>query len=67
MSELITRIKKKRMYKEQISFAERYRHCNRCENDLRIDHDEEIVCALCGETFCKNCIGIHQKFCDFNY
>lgn len=67
MSELITRIKKGRIDKEQISFAERYRHCNRCENELQIDQDEEIVCALCGETYCKNCIDKHQKFCDFSY
>ncbi|MFX0028824.1 MAG: hypothetical protein ACFE8B_06415 [Candidatus Hermodarchaeota archaeon] len=62
MSELITRIKKKRIYKEQISFAEHYRHCNRCEKYLNIDQDEEIVCAICGETFCNDCIKNHQQF-----
>jgi hypothetical protein len=64
MTELITRIKKKRIFKDQISFAERYRHCNRCEKYLFIDQDEEIVCALCGETFCINCISKHQELCN---
>jgi len=61
MTELISRIKKRRINKEQISFAERYRHCNRCEQYLHIDRDEEIVCALCGETFCLDCIHKHQQ------
>lgn len=47
----------------QESFACRYRHCNQCEVKLNIDNDEEIVCVLCGETFCKNCIIIHQEYC----
>ena len=47
----------------QESFACRYRHCNQCEVKLNIDNDEEIVCVLCGETFCKNCILIHQEYC----
>lgn len=63
MSELITKIKKRRFYKEKFSFAERYRNCNRCEKRLCIEHDEEIVCALCGETFCGKCINKHQQYC----
>jgi hypothetical protein len=63
MSELITKIKKRKINKEQISFADRYRHCNRCEKYLHIEQNEEIVCALCGETFCINCINKHQQFC----
>lgn len=63
MSELITKIKKRRFNKEKISFAERYRNCNRCERDICIEYDKEIVCASCGETFCENCINRHQQFC----
>jgi len=47
----------------QESFASRYRHCNHCEGDLNILEDEEIVCVLCGETFCDHCINIHQIYC----
>ncbi len=50
-------------YALQESFACRYRHCNECKRELDIFKDEEIVCALCGETFCSQCINIHQKFC----
>ena len=63
MSELIAKYKKRRITKEKIFFAERYRQCNRCEKYLQIDNDEEIVCVLCGETFCNECINKHQKFC----
>ncbi len=50
-------------YALQESFACRYRHCNKCEGELDISKDEEIVCALCGETFCSHCIYLHQKSC----
>ncbi|MFX1280600.1 MAG: hypothetical protein ACFFA3_14580 [Promethearchaeota archaeon] len=63
MTELIAKYKKRRITKEKITFAERYRRCNRCEKDLIIVNDEEVVCALCGETFCNECINKHQQFC----
>ncbi|MFX0072816.1 MAG: hypothetical protein ACFFAO_17175 [Candidatus Hermodarchaeota archaeon] len=57
------KLKKKRIESYRISFARRYRECNRCEKDLNILRNEEIVCALCGETFCNSCINKHQKYC----
>ncbi|MFX1374722.1 MAG: hypothetical protein ACFFA0_02815 [Promethearchaeota archaeon] len=50
-------------YALQESFACRYRHCNECEGELDISKDQEVVCALCGETFCVSCINSHQKYC----
>ena len=50
-------------YTLQESFACRYRHCNKCEGELDISKDKEIVCDLCGETFCSRCIYLHQKSC----
>jgi hypothetical protein len=50
-------------YALQESFACRYSHCNHCEIKLNISNDEEVVCALCGETFCDRCIHIHQIYC----
>ena len=47
----------------QESFACRYRHCNQCEVELDISRDKEVVCVLCGETFCTACIFIHQEYC----
>ena len=55
--------KKKKFQNNIASFANRYRHCNRCNKYLYIANDEEIVCGLCGETFCNNCITNHQKYC----
>ncbi|MHA2051504.1 MAG: hypothetical protein ACW986_17965 [Promethearchaeota archaeon] len=63
MTELLTKFKKRKHYKDQKTFAVRYRHCNRCEKQLKIYRDEEIVCVLCGETFCESCIRKHQQYC----
>ncbi len=63
MTELLSKLKKRKFSKEQKSFESRYRHCNRCEGDLNIHNDEETVCVLCGETFCKLCIEKHQRYC----
>ncbi|MFX1374724.1 MAG: hypothetical protein ACFFA0_02825 [Promethearchaeota archaeon] len=65
MSDLIAKLKKRRFFKEKVSFEDRYQHCNRCKIYLNVDCDKEIVCALCGETFCNNCIDKHQQFCYF--
>ncbi|MBA7675880.1 hypothetical protein ES703_84119 [subsurface metagenome] len=48
----------------QESFACRYRHCSKCDVELDISNDDEIVCVLCGETFCSRCIYLHQKSCN---
>jgi hypothetical protein len=66
MTELLTKLKRRKFSKQQKSFAERYKQCNRCDLKLNIYNDEEIVCAICGETFCKTCINKHQRFC-FQY
>ena len=63
MTQLALKINKKKFEQKRKSFAQRYRHCNRCEKSLDIIIDEEIVCALCGETFCKSCIIKHQNYC----
>ncbi|MFW9939552.1 MAG: hypothetical protein ACFFFT_00830 [Candidatus Thorarchaeota archaeon] len=47
----------------QESFACKYRHCSKCGVELDISKDKELVCALCGETFCSDCIYLHQKSC----
>ena len=62
MNELIQKFKKRKFRIDRASFAERYRHCNRCEKNLNIINNEEIVCGLCGETFCNYCINNHQKY-----
>ena len=67
MSDLTYRIKKRKFQKARESFAVRYRHCNRCKKSLNIQYNEEIVCALCGETFCFECINPHQKYCYSGY
>lgn len=63
MTELILKLKKKKFEKRRKLFAQGYRHCNHCEKHLNIKIDEEIICAICGETFCKSCITNHQKCC----
>ncbi|MFX1325589.1 MAG: hypothetical protein ACFE8N_11580 [Promethearchaeota archaeon] len=63
MTELNINFKRIKFSRSWKSFTERYNYCNRCERHLRITNDEEIVCALCGETFCCNCISIHQQSC----
>lgn len=63
MLELMYKLKKRKFKRVKDSFAKRYRHCNRCEKNLNIYNDEEIVCGLCGETFCNCCISGHQKYC----
>jgi hypothetical protein len=63
MLELLYKLKKRKFQKFRESFAWRYRHCNRCEKHLNIHDNEEIVCGLCGETFCNYCINHHQKYC----
>lgn len=63
MLELIGKLKKRKLQRDRYSFAKRYRRCNRCEKNLNIYNDEEIVCGLCGETFCNRCINSHQKYC----
>ncbi|MFW9826272.1 MAG: hypothetical protein ACFFEY_01485 [Candidatus Thorarchaeota archaeon] len=60
---MFLKLKKKKFEDLRLSFAKRYRICNRCETSLDIENDEEIVCLLCGETFCSNCISNHQKYC----
>lgn len=67
MLELNYKKKKRKFQKTRDSFALRYRHCNRCEKNLDIYKNEEIVCALCGETFCAICINLHQKYCYSRY
>ncbi|MFX1388770.1 MAG: hypothetical protein ACFE9Z_01750 [Promethearchaeota archaeon] len=57
------KFKKRKLEDLRSSFSLRYRHCNRCQKTLNIDNDEEIVCVLCGETFCSKCINSHQKYC----
>ncbi len=57
------KLKKKKYENYRSSFAKRYRQCNRCEKELNIYNNEEIVCVLCGETFCNCCINNHQKYC----
>ncbi|MFX1600658.1 MAG: hypothetical protein ACFFB6_08690 [Promethearchaeota archaeon] len=57
------KLKKKKFEYNKSSFAKRYQRCNRCEKYLNIANDEEIVCGLCGETFCDFCIKSHQKYC----
>ena len=66
MTELLGKLKKRKFYKEQKSFSDRYKQCNRCGAKLNIFNDEEIICAVCGETFCGICINKHQRFC-FHY
>ncbi|MFX1569840.1 MAG: hypothetical protein ACFFCV_15920 [Promethearchaeota archaeon] len=61
------KIKKRKFQKARDSFAVRYRRCNRCMKSLDIYSNEEIVCVLCGETFCANCITPHQKYCYSDY
>jgi len=51
---MLSRLKINKFRRHQQTFSYRYNHCNRCSLALDIEHDEEIVCALCGETFCKN-------------
>ena len=63
MTETLSKLKRRKFNREQKSFAERYRQCNRCDVKLDIHKDEEIVCAACGETFCGTCINKHQKIC----
>ena len=63
MNELILRFKKRKFRTVRASFAERYQHCNHCEKTLNIYNNEEVVCVLCGETFCNCCINTHQKYC----
>jgi len=63
MNELIHKFKKKKYRSIRASFAERYRHCNHCEKNLNIFNNDEIVCGLCGETFCNRCINNHQIYC----
>ena len=63
MTEFISKLKKKKFFREKKSFEVRYNHCNRCEEHLNVLNDEETVCDLCGETFCKSCIAKHQKYC----
>ena len=63
MLEIRYKIKNRKFQRVRDSFAWRYRHCNRCETNLNIYTNEEIVCALCGETFCAHCVDDHQKYC----
>jgi len=56
MLELMLKLKKRKFQNFRSSFAKRYRQCNRCEKELNIHNNEEIVCLLCGETFCNYCI-----------
>lgn len=63
MLELMCKIKKRKFQRVKDSFACRYKQCNRCEKNLNIYNNEEIVCVLCGETFCAGCISNHQKYC----
>ncbi len=44
-----------------VTSIERYQQCNRCKIKLNVDRDEEIICLLCGETFCNSCIDKHIK------
>jgi hypothetical protein len=60
---LMLKLKKKKYQNNRSSFANRYRHCNRCKKELNIYNNEEFVCVLCGETFCNCCINKHQKYC----
>jgi len=60
---MFSKLKTKRIKRRQHSFAYKYRHCERCSNELNVQDDEEFVCVLCGETFCKTCIGKHQAYC----
>ncbi|MFX0000465.1 MAG: hypothetical protein ACFE9Q_08215 [Candidatus Hodarchaeota archaeon] len=57
------KIKKRKFQRDKDYFAWRYRHCNYCEKNLNIYNNEEIVCGLCGETFCNSCINHHQQYC----
>ncbi|MFW9971065.1 MAG: hypothetical protein ACFFDF_12800 [Candidatus Odinarchaeota archaeon] len=57
------KLKKRKFQNDRSSFAKRYQHCNRCEKELNIQNNDEIVCVLCGETFCNWCINKHQKYC----
>ncbi len=66
MLSFILKLKDKKFQEYKNSFSERYRHCNRCEITLNIHNDEEIVCVLCGETFCNSCINKHQKYCYYS-
>lgn len=60
---MLDRLKASKFRRYQQSFSYKYNHCNRCSIELGIKNDEEIVCELCGETFCKTCIGKHQVYC----
>lgn len=63
MLEIIHKLKKRKFQKFRDTFASKYQHCNHCKKFLNIFNNEEIICALCGETFCNCCITNHQKYC----
>ena len=60
---MLDRLKANIFRKYQQSFSYQYSHCNRCNKELDIKNDEEVVCILCGETFCEYCIAKHQVYC----
>lgn len=63
MLSFLVKFRDKKFQKSKNSFSKRYQHCNRCEINLNISNNEEIVCGICGETFCNSCIDKHQKYC----
>ena len=60
-NKIIRKIELSRFNKNGLTSIERYQQCNRCKIKLNVDRDEEIICLLCGETFCNSCIDKHTK------